>query len=52
MNALRMGLIEWLLLAALSVVWGGSYFFVEVALGELGPLGVVFGRVTLAALVL
>ena len=52
MNTLRMGPVEWALLAALSVVWGGSYFFVEVALGELGPLGVVFGRVALAALVL
>ena len=51
-KALRMGPIEWALLLALSAVWGGSYFFVEVALGELGPITTAFGRVTLAALVL
>jgi len=33
----------------LSVLWGGSFFFVEVALEELGPLTVVTGRVGLAA---
>lgn len=37
----------WLLL--LSVLWGGSFFFAKVALGELAPLSVVFGRVALAA---
>ena len=40
---------DWLLLLALSVLWGGSFFFVEVALEELGPLTVVTGRVGLAA---
>ena len=39
----------WLLLAALSVLWGGSFFFVEVALAGLGPLTVVLGRVGIAA---
>ncbi|MBM3542261.1 MAG: DMT family transporter, partial [Alphaproteobacteria bacterium] len=47
-----MGPMEWGLLLALSAVWGGSYFFVEVALRELGPITTAFGRVTLAALVL
>ncbi|MCE7982645.1 MAG: DMT family transporter [Caldilinea sp. CFX5] len=37
---------------ALSVVWGGSFFFSKVALAELQPFTVVFGRVGLAALVL
>jgi drug/metabolite transporter (DMT)-like permease len=43
---------EWLLLVALSVLWGGSFFFAEVALAELPPLTVVLGRVGLAAIAL
>jgi drug/metabolite transporter (DMT)-like permease len=43
---------EWLLLVTLSVVWGGSFFFIEVALRELPPLTVVLGRVGIAALAL
>jgi drug/metabolite transporter (DMT)-like permease len=43
---------DWLLLVTLSVLWGGSFFFSEVALGELGPLTVVLGRVGIAALAL
>ena len=49
---MRMGASEWLLLVTLSLLWGGSFFFVEVALEELGPLTVVFGRVSLGALAL
>jgi len=43
---------DWVLLGALSVLWGGSFFFSEVALAELGPLTVVLGRVGFAALAL
>lgn len=43
---------EWFLLVVLSVLWGGSFFFAEVALRELGPLTIVFGRVSFAALAL
>ncbi len=39
---------DWLLLVTLSVLWGGSFFFSEVALGELGPFTVVLGRVGIA----
>jgi drug/metabolite transporter (DMT)-like permease len=42
----------WVWLLSLSVLWGGSFFFAKVALGGLGPLAVVFGRVALAALAL
>jgi drug/metabolite transporter (DMT)-like permease len=42
----------WFWLLSLSVLWGGSFFFAKVAVGELGPLSVVFGRVGLAALAL
>lgn len=47
-----MGALEWLLLVSLSVLWGGSFFFVEVALEGFGPLTVVLGRVGLAAIAL
>ncbi len=41
-----------LLLAALALVWGGSFFFAEVALRELPPLSVTLFRVSLALPVL
>ena len=47
-----MGAREWLLIVVLSVLWGGSFFFAEVALVDLGPLTVVLGRVGFAALAL
>ncbi len=47
-----MGSREWLLLVALSVLWGGSFFFSEVALDELRPFTVVLGRVGIAAVAL
>lgn len=40
------------MLLALSLLWGGSFFFAEIALFDLSPLPVVFARVALAALVL
>jgi drug/metabolite transporter (DMT)-like permease len=42
----------WLWLISLAVLWGGSFFFAKVAVGELGPFTVVFARVSLAALAL
>lgn len=47
-----MGPREWAMLIALSVVWGGSFFFVGIAVGELRPLTIVALRVGLAALAL
>lgn len=44
--------LEWVLLVTLSVLWGGSFFFVGVALAELGPFTIVALRVGLAALAL
>ncbi len=49
---MRMGAREWLLIVALSLVWGGSFYFVEIALRALPPLTVVLCRVGLAALAL
>lgn len=48
----RMGAAEWGMLIALAAVWGGSFFFNEVAVRELPPFTVVVARVALAALVL
>jgi drug/metabolite transporter (DMT)-like permease len=43
---------EWGLLALLSLLWGGSFFFVGVAVRELPPLTLVALRVGLAAALL
>ncbi|MEX0450231.1 DMT family transporter [Spiribacter sp. 218] len=43
---------DWLLLVILSTVWGGSFFFFEVALQTLPPFTVVLGRVGLGAIIL
>ncbi|MBN8293045.1 DMT family transporter [Rhodobacter sp. NTK016B] len=43
---------DWLSLILLSVLWGGSFFFVGVAVPWLPPLTIVLIRVGLAALVL
>ena len=43
---------DWSLLAVLSVLWGGSFFFNGVVLRELPPLTVVLLRVALAAIML
>ncbi|HCH33213.1 MAG TPA: EamA family transporter [Oceanospirillaceae bacterium] len=47
-----MGAREWLMLVALSVLWGGSFFFVGVAVTELPTLTIVTLRVGLAAVTL
>lgn len=40
---------DWLLLLALSVLWGGSFFFAKIAVGAIPPLTVALGRVAIAA---
>jgi drug/metabolite transporter (DMT)-like permease len=42
----------WLLFAAMSVIWGLPYLFIKVAVGHLEPAVIVFGRTSLAAVVL
>lgn len=51
-SAPAMGAREWLLLVALSVLWGGAFFFGKIAVAEWPPLAVVLVRVALAAAVL
>jgi len=43
---------EWGLLLALSLLWGGSFFFTAIALHELPPVSIVAVRVGLAAVLL
>jgi drug/metabolite transporter (DMT)-like permease len=45
----RMSLLDWSLLLALSLLWGGSYFFVGIAVKALPPFTIVLLRVALAA---
>lgn len=44
--------IEWGMLALLSTFWGGSFFFIEIALRGFHPFTLVFLRVALAAMIL
>lgn len=44
--------LEWGMLLTLSAVWGGSFFFNEIALRELPVFTVVVSRVVLAAIIL
>jgi drug/metabolite transporter (DMT)-like permease len=43
---------DWLTLILLSLLWGGSFVFVELALRGLPALSIVWGRVALAAVIL
>ncbi len=42
----------WLAFAALCVIWGVPYFFIKLAVAEVSPFGVAWGRIALAAAVL
>ncbi len=48
LKVVPMGPREWALLLTLSVLWGGSFLFAHVAVAEMSPLTVVFGRVAVA----
>lgn len=41
-----------LMLAALALIWGASFMFIKVAVGELDPATLIAGRIGLAALTL
>lgn len=47
-----MGPAEWGMLLVLSILWGGSFFFIGVAVKELPPLTIMMLRVGCAALIL
>ncbi len=48
----QMSAADWLRLILLSILWGGSFFFVELAVRELPVFTVVVARVALAAVIL
>ena len=43
---------EWLMLIVLSIFWGGSFFFVEIALQDFSALTIVALRVSIATILL
>ncbi len=47
-----MARLEWVMLLSLAAVWGGSFFFNEIAVRELPVFTVVLSRVALAAIIL
>lgn len=47
-----MGKTEWIMLMALSVLWGGSFLFVGIAVSDIPPLTIVLVRVLLSAIAL
>ena len=47
-----MSAFEWLLLSILAFLWGGSFFFTEIAIPSIPPFTIVAIRVCLAALTL
>ena len=49
---LRMGPREWAMLVLLSILWGGSFFFIDVAVESVAPFTLVLLRAALAAAVL
>ena len=49
---LSMGAREWAMLILLSLLWGGSFFFMKLSLAELPTFTIVFSRVGLAAITL
>ena len=44
--------MDWIMLAALDFIWGGSFLGVEIGLTGFGPITVAAGRVAIAALIL
>jgi len=48
----RMSPKDWLMLVLLSFLWGGSFFFIAVAVSELPPLTIVTMRVGMASITL
>ena len=47
-----MTLQEWMLLLCISVIWGSSFFVIEIALRELQPFTLVLYRIGLAAIII
>lgn len=48
----RLSGADWVQLAVLSLIWGGSFFFIKVALAEVRAFTIVLSRVAVGALLL
>lgn len=48
----RPGILNWIFLISLGVIWGGSFLAVEIALTGLGPLQIAAFRIALGAIAL
>lgn len=48
----RMGAGDWAILLVLTILWGGAFIFIEIALRGFPPMTLVFVRLTLAAALL
>ena len=51
-SAPPMSASDWTQLLLLGALWGGSFFFARIAVGEIPPLALVLYRVSIATLVL
>ncbi|HYJ44627.1 MAG: DMT family transporter [Xanthobacteraceae bacterium] len=51
-SALVISATDWLLLIALSILWGGSFYFAKVAVLEIPPLTLALARVLIAGAVI
>ena len=51
-SARPMSATDWTQLLLLGALWGGSFFFARIAVGEIPPLALVLYRVSIATLVL
>ena len=51
-NQLKVGRTDWILLIVLSILWGSSFAFIDIALQSLPVFTIVFLRVSIAALIL
>jgi drug/metabolite transporter (DMT)-like permease len=52
MQKTSIGPLEWALLIGLSIIWGGSYLFMKIAVASVPVFTIVFARVALGALAL
>ncbi len=49
---MRASRVDWLLFAALALVWGSSYLFIKIGVGSLPPFTLISARLAIGALVL
>ena len=51
-SSMKMGVVEWVLLIILSIIWGSSFIFIELSLKSFSPIVLVFLRVFIGAVTL